>query len=402
MDRPLRVLHVIPSIGPLRGGPSVAMRALARALAQAGVNVHVATTDDDGPGRLAVPLGRPVDEDGATHWYFRRQTRFYTTSWALTRWLAGHVTGYDLVHIHALFSYVAVPASVLARQHGVPYIVRPLGTLNRFGMETRRPRLKRLSYGLIERRILARAACVHYTSEAEQGEAAALGAPGRPVVIPHGIELEAFQRLAPRGWVRRRAPHLAGRTIILFLSRIDPKKGLDLLLPAFARVRAQQPDVALVMAGDGETEFVGKLKTEAVRLGIDADIYWAGFLGGDEKLAALADADLFVLPSYSENFGLSVVEAMASRLPVVISDEVAIHREVAGGEAGLVTSCQVPSLTAALASLVADAGRRERLGQAGRRLVESRFSAEAMTAAVLSMYHEILGRSALRPAGACP
>jgi glycosyltransferase involved in cell wall biosynthesis len=243
---------------------------------------------------------------------------------------------------------------------------------------------------------------VHYTSEAEQGEAAALGAPGRPVVIPHGIELEAFQRLAPRGWVRRRAPHLAGRTIILFLSRIDPKKGLDLLLPAFARVRAQQPDVALVMAGDGETEFVGKLKTEAVRLGIDADIYWAGFLGGDEKLAALADADLFVLPSYSENFGLSVVEAMASRLPVVISDEVAIHREVAGGEAGLVTSCQVPSLTAALASLVADAGRRERLGQAGRRLVESRFSAEAMTAAVLSMYHEILGRSALRPAGACP
>jgi len=402
MDRPPRVLHVIPSIGPLRGGPSVAMRALARALARAGVDVHVATTDDDGPGRLAVPLGRPVDEDGATHWYFRRQTRFYTTSWALTRWLAGHVAGYDLVHVHALFSYGAVPASVLARKHGVPYVIRPLGTLNRFGMETRRPRLKRLSYRLIERRILAGAARVHYTSEAERTEAAALGAPGRAVVIPHGIELEGFGRLPRSGWIRRRAPHLAGRTIILFLSRIDPKKGLDLLLPAFARLRAQQPDVALVMAGDGEREFVGKLKVEAMRLGLGADLYWAGFLEGDEKLAALADADLFVLPSYSENFGLSVVEAMASRLPVVISDEVAIHHEVAGSQAGLVTSCQVPSLTAALASLVADAGLRERLGQAGRRLVESRFSAEAMTAAVVGMYHEILGRSPVRLAGAFP
>ena len=402
MDRPLRVLHVIPSIGPLRGGPSAAVRALARALARAGVDVHVATTDDDGPGRLAVPLGHPVDEDGATHWYFRRQTRFYTMSWALTRWLADHVADYDLVHIHALFSYAAVPASVLARRHGVPYIVRPLGTLNRFGMEKRRPRLKRLSYGLIERRILAGAGCVHYTSEAERGEAAALGAPGRPVVIPHGIELEAFRRPVPSGWISRRAPHLAGRTIILFLSRIDPKKGLDLLLPAFARLHKQQPDVALVIAGDGEAAFIGKLKAEAMRLGIDADLYWAGFLDGDEKLAALADADLFVLPSYSENFGLSVVEAMASWLPVVISDEVAIHHEVAGGQAGLVTSCQVPSLAAALASLVADAGLRERLGQAGRRLVESRFSAEVMTTAVLSMYHEILGRSALRLTGDPP
>src|SRR5437899_12740318 len=109
MDRPLRVLHVIPSLSPLRGGTSVALRELSRGLARAGVEVHIATTDDDGPGRLAVPLGRPVDEDGVTQWYFRRQTRFYTTSWALTRWLAGHMADHDLVHIHSLFSYAAVP-----------------------------------------------------------------------------------------------------------------------------------------------------------------------------------------------------------------------------------------------------------------------------------------------------
>ena len=133
----LRVLHVIPSVGPRRGGPSVAMRTLARGLTRAGVDVQIATMDDDGPGRLDVPLERPVEEEGATYWYFRRQTRFYSVSWPLTRWLAGRVANFDLVHIHALFSYAAVPASIFARTRGVPYIVRPLGTLNRFGMERR-------------------------------------------------------------------------------------------------------------------------------------------------------------------------------------------------------------------------------------------------------------------------
>lgn len=370
------------------------MGILARGLAAAGVDVHVATTDDDGRGRLDVALDRPLQQDGATYRYFRRQMRFYTVSWPLSRWLAEHVSGYDLVHIHALFSQPSVAAGLVARRSGVPYIVRPLGTLNRFGMEKRRPRLKRLSYRLLERRILAGSARVHYTSEAERQEAALVGAPGRPAIIPNGIELHRFTDLAPGGWLERRAPQLAGRTIILFLSRIDPKKGLDLLLPAFAQLRATRRDVALVVAGDGSAELVGRLRVEAMRLGIDHDIYWAGFLTGDEKRAALASADTFVLPSYSENFGLSVVEAMASGLPVVVSDQVGIHHEVATAGAGLVTPCAVPALATALASVAEDAAFRRRLGAAGSRLAESRFSAEAMTSAVLRMYHEVLGAPA--------
>ena len=387
----LRVLHVIPSVGPSRGGPSAAVRTLARGLVHAGVDVHVATTDDDGPGRLDVPLGRPLRDDDATFWYFRRQTRFYTMSWPLTRWLAASVPGYDVVHIHALFSYAAVPASLFARRNDVPYVVRPLGTLNRFGMEQRRPLLKRLSYRVIERRILDGAARVHYTSEAECREAGILGASGRGVVIPHGIELEQFGTRARGGWIRRRAPHLAGRTILLFLSRIDPKKGLDLLLPAFADVRATRPDVALVIAGDGHPAFVGRLRAEAERLGVASDVYWPGWLDDDAKLALLADADLFVLPSYSENFGLAVVEAMASRLPVVVSDQVAIHHELAEGGAGLVTPCEVSALAAALGTLVDDPALRRRLGQNGGRLAVSRFSADAMAAAVLALYRDVLG-----------
>src|SRR5438445_624243 len=129
----MKVLHVIPSVGPLRGGPSVMLHTMARGLSQAGVTVDVATTDDNGPERLNVETAQPLEEDRVTYRYFPRQTRFYTFSWPLTRWLAKHVCDYDVVHIHALFSYAAVPAAYWASRYTVPYVVRPLGVLNRWG-----------------------------------------------------------------------------------------------------------------------------------------------------------------------------------------------------------------------------------------------------------------------------
>src|SRR5690242_5295549 len=104
----MKILHVIPSVGPLRGGPTVMIRTLTRALVEAGMTVDVATTDDNGPGRVSVVLEQPLTEDGVTYLYFRRQTTFYSFSWPLTRWLCRHVVDYDLVHIHALFSYPSI------------------------------------------------------------------------------------------------------------------------------------------------------------------------------------------------------------------------------------------------------------------------------------------------------
>src|SRR5437879_700359 len=150
------------------------VRRLAGSLARAGIETHVATTDDNGPETLQVRCGVPVVQDGATYWYFRRQTRFYTFSWPLGAWLARHVADFDAVHIHALFSFATLPAAYWARRRGVPYIVRPLGTLNEWGMRNRRPWLKRLSFRLIESRILKHAALVHYTSDQERLEAETL------------------------------------------------------------------------------------------------------------------------------------------------------------------------------------------------------------------------------------
>lgn len=392
-DRPVKILHVIPSVGPLRGGPSETIHTLTRSLASAGLLVHVATTDDNGPGRLSVPLMVPVIEQRVHYWYFPRQIRMYTCSWPLSRWLAQHVSDYDLLHIHALFSQAPMIAAWWAWWYRVPYVVRPLGVLNRWGMSQRRPWLKQVSFRFIERRILRDAAAIHYTSEQERQEAAELGVAGKQVVIPNPVTvpLRPLNDLACR--FRARYPQLGGKVVLLFLSRLDAKKGLDLLLPAFALARAHCPELMLVLAGNGEPAYVSHLQGEAERLGVSAALIWPGFLAGEEKWVALAGADGFVLPSYSENFALAVGEAMAMGLPVVISDQVGIHQEVAAAEAGFVIACDTEKLAHALVALAQNPGERRRLGANGQGLVRARFSAEVVTTQVIRLYEELLANT---------
>src|SRR5262249_30160327 len=151
------------------------------------------------------------------------------------------------------------------------------------------------SFTLIEKHLLRRAAAVQYTTEQERDEAAALGFPHRPVVIPNPVEMISQGREV-RGAFRRQYAELAERRIVLFLSRIDPKKGLDLLLPAFREVLRQDSRAALVIAGEGEPSLVGRLLRMAAELGIADSVFWPGFLSGAGRAAAFADADVFVLP----------------------------------------------------------------------------------------------------------
>jgi glycosyltransferase involved in cell wall biosynthesis len=183
---------------------------------------------------------------------------------------------------------------------------------------------------------------------------------------------------------------LQHRRIVLFLSRLDPKKGIDLLLRAFARVRTQVPNASLVVAGSGDDEFVNCLKADAVSLGISADVLWPGFLLDGEKYAALADADVFVLPSYSENFGIAAAEAMAAGLPVVVSQQVGIHRDIAEARAGIVVPCRVEDLASALTRLLTDSTLRQSTGQRAREFARQRYSSDVITRKLVGVYNRIL------------
>jgi glycosyltransferase involved in cell wall biosynthesis len=378
---------VIPSVSPLRGGPSETVRSLASGLARTGIETHVATTDDNGSGRLRVSCGVPNEQDGVTYWYFPRQTRFYTFSWPLNAWLAQRVGDFDVVHIHALFSFASIPAAFWAWRSGVPYLVRPLGTLNEWGMKNRHRRLKGLSFRWIERRILGHAARVHYTTDQERLEAESLDVKTPAAVIPNALREHPG---IPDGTAfLGRYPQLQGRQIILFLSRLDAIKGVNLLLQAFAQVRQTTPNVSLVIAGDGKPAFVGDLKRQAASLGLDSDVLWVGFLDEDEKRAALSEADLFVLPSYSESFGIAVAEAMAAGLAVVVSDRVAIHSDVARARAGIVSPCEAGPFADAIVRLLNDPKLRESMGKNGEVVTRQQYSSEAVTGKLISVYNEI-------------
>jgi glycosyltransferase involved in cell wall biosynthesis len=387
----MKILHVIPSVGPLRGGPSFAMRAIASGLAGRGVDIHVATTDDNGPGRkLDVQLGRPLEENGATFWYFPRQTSFYICSLPFTEWLWRHASDYALIHIHALFSYCSNVAAFIAKRKGIPYVIRPLGVLNRWGMENRRPILKRMSFAMVERPLLRSAALIHYTAEQERIEAAECGFTEHPMIIPNPVDVVNAAAGEPQPGLRDRYPELQGKRIVLFLSRIDRKKGLDLLMPAFHGLLTDFPDAALVIAGEGDATLVAALRKQSRELGIEQAVFWPGFLTGGAKRDAFRDAEVFVLPSYSENFGIAVIEAMAAGVPVVITDQVGIFREVAEGEAGLVTTTEVEPLRGALARLLSDNELRIRTGQNGAELARSKFAAQAVIDRLLNAYQAVL------------
>jgi len=372
------------------------IRTMARGQAARGLEVHIATTDDNGPDHLAAPDSASLVKEGVSYWIFPRQMRFYTFSWPLAQWLWRHVAEFDVVHIHALFSFASIVAAVCAKRRCVPYIVRPLGTLNEWGMRKRRPWLKRLSFRFIESRIIKNATGVQYTSEQEALEAQQLGVDHRALVVPNPVDLSAPK--GKQGGFRATYPQLPEEAVlVLFLSRLDPKKGLDLLLNAFARVREAHPEATLVVAGDGDPAFVAGLKRCSQRLGLDGGILWPGFLQGREKLAALADADLFVLPSYSENFGVAVVETMAAGLPVIVSDQVGIHREISASGAGIVVRCSEGELVHALQRMIINPTLRTEAGKNGKKLA-ARFSVETVCDQLVTLYQEIVSQT---PANTC-
>jgi glycosyltransferase involved in cell wall biosynthesis len=384
----MRILHVIAGLDRRDGGPPEACLQLCRELGRRGHKVSIYSTDLN-------LKGAPTEEYDAavTIKRFACKPRLrYSPSIPLAFALRRDIPSFDIVHINSLYTFPSTAAAHYCRRFRVLYLLRPHGTLDPYIFAHHRPR-KFVYERLIELRNLKNAAAIHFTA-AEEMELARRCVPAiKGVVVPLGVHPREYDwnvsaKTSPASRYREE-----GHRSILFFGRLNFKKGLDLLVKAFGLVARTHDDVRLILAGPDEDSYSVRVRRWLKEEGILSKARFAGMLTGKEKVALLHNADIFVLPSYSENFGLAVVEAMASGLPVVISNRVNIWREVAGANAGIVVNCDPTALAEGLMALLADSELRRTMGDNGRRLVRQRYDWKIAADQMLRVYREILSKS---------
>jgi glycosyltransferase involved in cell wall biosynthesis len=402
----MKILHVIPSLSQTTGGPPEVAINLVRSLRAIDVDAEILTTNHDLPPVLKIPLHQRVayQHRGSTDlqdapvpvWflpYDPPELKEFIFSKALTQWLWQNTSNYDLLDNHYLFSYAPTCAAAIARHKKVPYTVRTMGQLTPWALA--QGRLKKQLYSfLIERRNLNGAAAVHCTATAEAVDVQNFGVKSPTITLPLGVN--------PPEWIDDAAEKLrqqysiaAEIPILLFLSRIHYKKRPDVLLQSVAQILSQQQDCHLLLAGTGETDYLQELQQLAAQLGIGDRVSFIGFVSGYDKNLLLQGADIFVLPSYSENFGIAVAEALATGLPVVVTPGVQIAPEIAAARAGLVLEADVAELAAALLQLLQHPSLRQDLGANGKLLASTRYTWMAIAKDLKSVYETIIAQKPL-------
>ena len=388
----MRILQIIPSISLIYGGPSQMVLGLSAALAAKNIDVTIITTNSNGDiGQLPldVPLNQPLEQNGYQIIYFRCYPwRRYKFSLSLLQWLNENARQFDLAHIHALFSPVTTFAATIARYHKLPYIMRPCGMLDPADLQKKK-RLKQIYAAVLERPNLAGAAAIHFTSkeEAKISERFGLGSTGkmpvpRDLVIPLGVTAGLF----PKRLRESEVP------IILFMSRIEPKKGLDLLIPALESILALGIEFHFILAGSNpqDAEYETQIKVQIQNSSLAKYTTITGFVSGDLKVELLTKADLFVLPSYYENFGIAVAEAMTAGVPVAISDRIHIAEDIQQAEAGWVEPLEIGAIAHSIKSALLNPQERQRRGLNGQEYARKHYNWEAIAQQTIDAYQQIL------------
>lgn len=389
----MRVLHVITGLGPKLGGPSKAALEMCQALSAKGVSVSMFTTTLAERGGL-LPFRPPatldvlpnvIDSAGV-------EIRYFPVAWPyrfgfsieLARALRRELRNFDVVHIHSLFLFPTAIAAHYARRCGVPYIIRPHGTLDPY--LRRRHRLRKWIYmHLIELRNLRAASAIHYTSDEEFALVRPLGISNRPAIVPLGVLAAEFTHL-PRDRFRAIYPELREKQLVVYLGRLTSKKGLDLLIAAFKTVLQWHPNAHLVIAGPGEDGFERSVERWVQASKLEKHVTLPGMLLGDAKRALLGDTDVWVLPSFSENFGLAAAEALAAGLPVVLTDRVNIHAEISAARAALVVRCRADEIASAISRVLADLPTANQMGLRGQQLVAQLYSWDRVAEQLVDLY----------------
>jgi glycosyltransferase involved in cell wall biosynthesis len=374
---------------------------MSAALAMRGHEVDVVTTTlaDRGswsplprsPGLEGVQVGERIFQDGYHVTYCRTM---WPTRWATSRQmlpvLQKLVPLADAVHIHGMYLFPTLLASRLAPAHRVPYVLRPHGILDPY-IRSRHRVLKRVYHAAIEDGTLKQAAAIHFTTEQEQGLAKPVLPSGvRTCVIPLGVDVADYDMLPDRSLGRKVFQLPDDALVCLFHGRLNHKKGLDILAPAFVRLCGEVPRAHLILAGPDDDGLGRLFVAECREGGVASHVVCPGLLDPRQIKLAFAAADFWVLPSYSENFGVAVVEAMAAGLPVVVTNRVNLCPMVLSAGAGIVTRPDVESFLAGMLEMASQpADNRIRMGEAGKTLCQQQYSWARVSEELEVLYREI-------------
>ena len=382
---PVKVLHVISSVDPRGGGPVEGVFSSSEVWFRHGHERHIVSLDPPRAPWVATARAptRAVGPDGALYRLARAWIPWlrYGYTPRLVGWLRANAPNYDAVIVNGLWNYASFGAWRALRRGQTPYFVFTHGMLDPWFNRAYPTKtfFKRIFWRLFERRVLRDAAGVLFTCEEERRLAGQSFQPyrAREFVVGYGTRDVSGDPEAQRAAFFAHAPGARGRRLVLFLSRIHEKKGVDLLVAAFARSAVAHPDVDLVIAGPDQSGLRQELTAIAERLGVADRIHWPGMLTGEAKWGAFRAADIFVLPSHQENFGIVVAEAMALGRPLLITDKVNIWREVEADGAGIVVKDDLEGVAEGLQrALALTADERERMGAAARRSFENRYDLE--------------------------
>ncbi len=331
---PMRILHMIDTLSPARGGPPEAVRQLIKGYIAIGAEIEVVCLDNPQAEFL-------TDIDCPIHALDQSYLGRYAFSPRLWRWLHANVGHFDGIVMNGIWSFPGVALRFAARRAGRHYGVFTHGALDPwFNREYPLKHLKKWLYWPLQYAVLRDALAVFFTSKTERNLAMTSFRPNNwnSLVVPYGIMGPGVSPEGSAGQIEafyRAVPALRDRHYLLFLARIHEKKGCDLLLKAFARLVHTVPDVDLVIAGPDQVGKQAKLQRMAEQLGIGARVHWPGLIGGNVKWGALRACDAMILPSHQENLGVSVVEALSVGRPVLVTYQVNIWPEIKDQGVGL-------------------------------------------------------------------
>ncbi|MBC8309425.1 MAG: glycosyltransferase [Phycisphaerales bacterium] len=373
----MKILHYCARLRLIDGGVVRAVLDLTSSLSQCGKTVTLMVTEgDDFPGAdSGVQTMRTGDFD-------RPPIRFSTARLAS---LKQYIADADVLHLHTPWEPANIQLAKIARDVGTPYVISVHGMLDDWVMKTSTLK-KRVFLRLGGRKMFHKAACVHCTARAEADQARRWIPKSNIVVVPLVFDPSLYLTPPPTSdpdkyWPQRESK----KPIVLFLSRVHPKKGVDRLLQAAADV-LKKSNVRFIIAGSGEPSYERLLQKLAVDLNIDSQIEFVGFVDGDRKVALLRAADLFVLPTSQENFGLVFPEAMACGLPVITTRGVDIWPELEESGGAIIISEDPKSIATAINQLLTNEDTCKNMGEAARTWVDSTFSGDSVTNQYIGLY----------------